>query len=185
MIEALADDLEQVGLDRSVTLYRGGSGERGTSGETFRKGVIKSGDTLVNTDITSFSENPYVARNFANSRGGEVSIKATDLGTFDETSIIYVIEANNHFGAIPIAPFASGSKEAESVFLPGHYFRVESIEEVVGSNYRFIQLQMKEIDASQASGGVYDLRTGEAFSREAYAARLGPDATSLVDRFFP
>jgi len=185
MIEALANDLEQVGFDNSVSLYRGGSGERGTSGITFRSGVIKSGDTLVNTDITSFSENPYVARNFANSQGGESSAYVKSLGTFDDTSIIYVIPANSYLEATPIAPFASGSEEAESVFLPGHYFRVDRIEEVVGSNYRFIKVEMTEIDASQSSGGVYDLRTGEPFTRAAYAAKLGPGAKSLVDRFFP
>lgn len=185
MIEALADDLEQVGFDNSVSLYRGGSGERGTSGITFRSGVIKPGDTLVNTDITSFSENPYVARNFANSQGGESSAYVKSLGTFDDTSIIYVIPAKSYLEATPIAPFASGSEEAESVFLPGHYFRIERIEEVVGSNYRFINVELMEIDASQSSGGVYDLRTGEPFSRAAYASKLGPDAKSLVDRFFP
>jgi len=185
MIEALADDLEQVGLDNSVTLYRGGSGERGTSGITFRSGAIKTGDTLVNTDITSFSENPYVARNFANSQGGESSTTAGSLGTFDDTSIIYVIAAENHLGAIPIAPFAAGSEEAESVFLPGHYFRVDAIEEVTGSNYKFINVSMSEIDPSQAAGGVYDLRTGLPFSRAEYAAKLGDGATGLVDRFFP
>jgi hypothetical protein len=29
------------------------------------------------------------------------------------------------------------------------------------------------------------LRTGEAFSRDQYAAKLGEDAKALVDAFFP
>lgn len=185
IIEKLANDLDEVGLDNAVDLYRGGSGGRGTSGITYRSGVIKPGDTLVNTDITSFSENPYVARNFANSQVGENSGEFHGVGSFDDTSIIYVLPAKSYQGATPIGPFSGLEEEAESVFLPGHYFKVKSIEEVTGQGYKFIKVEMGEIDKSQASTSIYDLRTGKPFSREQYAVKLGAGAQSIVDRFFP
>nr|GFD43106.1 hypothetical protein [Tanacetum cinerariifolium] len=53
-IERLVEDISEVEPNNDVALYRGGSGERGTSGKVFREGTIKAGDVLVNTDITSF-----------------------------------------------------------------------------------------------------------------------------------
>jgi hypothetical protein len=185
LIRKLANEVEEIGYDNAVDLYRGGSGHRGTSGIAYRSGAIKPGDTLVNTDITSFSENPYVARNFANSQVGSGSAEFQGVGSFDDTSIIYVLPAQQYLEATPIGPFSGLEEEAESVFLPGHYFKINSIEEVVGQGYKFIKVELAEIDKSQAGSLVYDLRTGNPFDREQYAEMLGPHGQPIIDRFFP
>ncbi|KPW64585.1 Uncharacterized protein ALO82_03125 [Pseudomonas syringae pv. broussonetiae] len=87
--------------------------------------------------------------------------------------------------ATPIAPFSASPDEAESIFLPGCYFQIESIEEVVGDFYRLMKVQMQEVDRPVQGRALYDMRTGEPFSREQYALKLGADAKVLVDRFFP
>ncbi|QCI11188.1 hypothetical protein E6B08_07080 [Pseudomonas putida] len=63
-IKDLADSLEQLPKSNEVTLFRGGSDSRGTGGRHFRTGQIVVGDVLVNTDFTSFTENPYMAPQF-------------------------------------------------------------------------------------------------------------------------
>ncbi|MCV5949127.1 hypothetical protein OFN94_30410, partial [Escherichia coli] len=90
-IERLADDIQVVGYSNDVELYRGGSGDRGTSGAVFRSGQIKVGDVLVNTDITSFSENPYVVSAFASSRAGAPTNAVIGPITFDDTSVVFVL----------------------------------------------------------------------------------------------
>lgn len=185
VIEELAEDLATVGCNNHVTLYRGGSGARGTSGVTFRAGRIKAGDVLVNTDFTSFSENPYVARAFASSQAGAPSYGFSGPVTFDDTSIVFELPAERYLSATPIAPFATDEEEAESLFTPGHYFQVQSIREVVGPGYKFMHIQMREVVQPSEGTAVYDLRTGEPFSRAQYATRLGPTAQAMVDRFFP
>jgi len=185
VIEELVDDLGHLALNNDVALYRGGSGGRGTSGRVFRGGGLKSGDVLVNTDITSFSENPYLARVFASSQAGEASAGFTGEITFDDTAVVFVLPAKSYIGATPIAPFSWSATEAESVFLPGHYFKINSIDEVVGENYRFMRVQLQEVPKPGPGEALYDLRTGAPFSREAYAIKLGPQAKPLVDLFFP
>ncbi|MBM0138583.1 ADP-ribosylating toxin [Pseudomonas cannabina pv. alisalensis] len=184
-IERLADDINVVGYNNDVELYRGGSGERGTSGAVFRSGKIKVGDILVNTDITSFSENPYVVGTFASSRAGAPTSAINAPVTFDDTSVVFVLPKGRYLRATPVAPFSASPEEAESLFLPGCYFQVESIEEVVGEFYRIMKIQMQEVDRPAQGRPLYDLRTGEPFSREHYALKLGAEAKVLVDRFFP
>ena len=184
-IQALADDLSLIGYNNRVTLYRGGSGLRGTSGLTFRQGHIKAGDVLVNTDFTSFSENPYVARSFSSSQAGAPSYGFDGDIHFDDTSIVFELPAEQYLSATPIAPFSQEDEEAESLFAPGHYFKVQNIQEVTGPHYRFIKVQISEVPASQAGERVYEMRTGLPFTREAYQARLGATGQVLVDRFFP
>ncbi|WP_109512071.1 dermonecrotic toxin domain-containing protein [Pseudomonas ovata] len=185
MIEELADDLQAIGYDNHATLYRGGSGARGTSGMTFRAGVIKAGDVLVNTDFASFSENPYVARSFASSQAGAPSYGFSGPISFDETSIVFEMLAEQYLGATPIALFSREEEEAESLFAPGHYFEVQDIREVAGTHYKFIRVRIKEVPLPPAGSKVYEMRTGEPFSREQYAARLGAEGQKLVERFFP
>ena len=184
-IERLVDDVSQVAPNNDVTLYRGGSGERGTSGKVFREGRLKAGDVLVNTDVTSFSENPYIARVFASSQGGASSASHESAITFDDTSVVFELPAGEYLDATPISPFSASPEEVESLFLPGRYFQIQRIEEVAGSNYRFMNVQLRQIPVEQVSGPAYDLRTGEVFSRDQYAAKLGEDAKALVDVFFP
>ncbi|RMM34515.1 hypothetical protein ALQ80_05178 [Pseudomonas coronafaciens pv. oryzae] len=184
-IERLADDIHVVGYNNDVELYRGGSGDRGTSGAVFRSGQIKVGDVLVNTDITSFSENPYVVGAFASSRAGAPTNALIAPVTFDDTSVVFVLPKGRYLRATPIAPFSASPEEAESIFLPGCYFQIDSIEEVVGDFYRIMKVQMQEVDRPAQGLTLYDLRTGEPFSRAQYALKLGADAKVLVDRFFP
>ncbi|WP_205929495.1 hypothetical protein, partial [Pseudomonas viridiflava] len=49
----------------------------------------------------------------------------------------------------------------------------------------FHERATQAVPVEQVTGPAYDLRTGELFSREAYAAKLGEDAKVLVDAFFP
>ncbi len=110
--------------------------------------------------------------------------------TFDETSIVFELPQKAYRTATPIAPFSGDWEEAESLFKPGTYFRVESIEEVVGEQFKFIKVRLSESPAGrhrdgEPAGRIFDLRTGEPFSREQYAAKLGAEGASLVDRFFP
>ncbi|WNW13042.1 ADP-ribosylating toxin [Pseudomonas sp. DTU_2021_1001937_2_SI_NGA_ILE_001] len=185
MIEELADDLRAIGYDNHATLYRGGSGARGTSGLNFRQGHIKAGDVLVNTDFTSFSENPYVTRSFASSQAGAPSYGFDGAITFDDSSIVFEILAEQYLNATPVAPFSEEEEEAELLFAPGHYFQVRDIHEVRGTAYRFIRVRMQEIAAPSSEARLFELRTGEPFSREQYAARLGEQGKRLVERFFP
>jgi hypothetical protein len=140
---------------------------------------------LVNTDITSFSENPYLARVFSSSQAGEASAAYTGDITFDDSSVVFVLPAQSYVGATPIAPFSWSAAEAESVFLPGHYFRIDAIDEIAGPAYRFIRVQVREVPKPTAGKELYDLRTGAPFSRDSYAIKLGPEAKGLVDQFFP
>ncbi|MEE4373965.1 DUF6543 domain-containing protein [Pseudomonas alliivorans] len=184
-LETLVEDVGEIQHNNDVPLYRGGSGERGTSGEVFRKGNLKVGDVLVNTDITSFSENPYIARVFASSQGGVVSTLHEGEIVFDDTSVVFELPAKDYLTATPISPFSNSPSEVESLFLPGNYFEISRVEEVAGANYRFMNVQLRQVPVEQVTGPAYDLRTGELFSREAYAAKLSDDAKALVDTFFP
>ncbi|GFM80862.1 hypothetical protein PSCICN_15540 [Pseudomonas cichorii] len=188
LIDELADDLRTVGFDNSVTLYRGGSDLRGTSGRFFRSGQIKSGDVLVSTDILSFSENPYVARAFCSSQAGEYSASFARKGvaiSFDDTSVVFELPARNYLGATPVAPFSTDPEEVESIFLPGRYFLIDDIHQVSGLDYRFIKVRLIEISEPKSWHRLYELRTGEPFTRERFAAKLGEQGRRLVDRFFP
>ncbi|WP_426117847.1 dermonecrotic toxin domain-containing protein [Pseudomonas sp. DSP3-2-2] len=196
LIEELVEDLDSVGYNNDVDLYRGGSGHRGTSGVAFRSGQLKVGDILVNTDFTSFSENPYLARVFASSQAGtqSYSFEGEMLDgakiTFDDTAVVFELPKKTYRSATPIAPFSGDWQEAESLFKPGNWFQIDNIEEVAGEHFKFIKVRMNENHPAQTRSGqwvgkAFDLRTGEPFSREQYAARLGPPGEVLVDLFFP
>lgn len=185
MLSRFVEDVITVGSNNDVALYRGGSGARGTSGAFFRTGDVQAGDVLVNTDIISFSENPYMARTFASSQGGMHASATEEPIRFDDTSVVFVLPEKSYLGAAPIAPFSASPEEAEAVFLPGHYFQIDSIEHVLGTFYQFMKVQLREIGGPLEGRKLLDLRTGEAFSREQYAVRLGSDAKALTDFFFP
>lgn len=179
-VNRLADTLERLPKDNSVPLFRGGHGVRGTSGEFFLSGKFKVGDVLVNTDLTSFTENPYKVRDFAARLGKDASGAAT--ATFDDTSVVFELPAHSYHNGTPISPFACYWDEAEVLFLPGSYFKIDRITQVYGAEYRFVHILLNQVD-KPAEGTIYDLRTGEAFDRQAYITRL--KSAELVDRFFP
>ncbi|UBM26465.1 ADP-ribosyltransferase [Pseudomonas sp. p1(2021b)] len=178
-LDKLADSLERLPADAEVPLYRGGCGERGTSGVHFRSGRFSEGDILVNTDLTSFTENPYIIRKFSadpdklSSRGLE--------GVFDDTSVVFELPAGRYRSGRQIAPLSAHGYEVETLFLPGTYFQIDEVSEIVGVDYRFVKVRLRQVSKPQG-GPVYDLRSGDPFDRGAYLERLG--APHLVERFF-
>ncbi|WP_346780511.1 ADP-ribosyltransferase [Pseudomonas entomophila] len=179
-IGRLADTLEALPKSNAVTLYRGGNAARGTGGEGYRSGRLQVGDILVNTDLSSFTENPYKACEFASTSSG-----AEDDGViraFDDSSVIFELPAQRYQDGTPISPFSLYPMEAETLFLPGHYFRIEGLQQVYGEGYRFIHVQLARV-AEPGTATVYDLRTGQPFNQEAYRGRFRSQA--VVDRFFP
>ncbi|WP_193217503.1 dermonecrotic toxin domain-containing protein [Pseudomonas putida] len=180
-VDKLVDSLETLPKSNTVALYRGGNGSRSTSGEHFRSGKLKKGDVLVNSDLTSFTENPYVIRAFASD---ELSSPDIVKGTFDDTSVVFEIPAGQYQSGVPIAPLSWTATEAETLFPPGCRFEIEDIGEVVGDDFRFVNVKLKEIPSTApVVHPVYDLRTGNPFKRDEYAAMLKND--DLVERFFP
>ncbi|MFF7066401.1 dermonecrotic toxin domain-containing protein [Pseudomonas sp. NPDC008258] len=176
----LANSLGLLPKSNEVTLYRGGHRSRGTSGELYRNGHLKVGDVLVNTDLTSFTENPYKVAEFASLpfAGAPGGLP----GLFDDSSVIFELTAGGYWGATPISAFSIYWKEGETLMLPGNYFRIEGLEQVYGEHYRFIKVMLGQT-GKPVSGPVYDMRTGLPFDEVAYRARFR--TPSLVQRFFP
>ena len=179
-IGRLADTLAALPENNAVTLYRGGNASRGTGGEGYRSGRLQVGDILVNTDLSSFTENPYKACEFASTGSGEEEDGA--LRSYDDSSVIFELPAQRYQGGRPISPFSIYPMEAETLFLPGHYLRIEGLQQVYGEGYRFIHVQLARV-GEPGTAAVYDLRTGQPFDREVYRARFRNPA--VADRFFP
>ncbi|MEB6591114.1 MULTISPECIES: dermonecrotic toxin domain-containing protein [Pseudomonas] len=180
-VDKLVDSLEALPKDNKVPLYRGGHGSRSTSGEHFRKGKLKKGDVLVNSDLASFTENPYVVRDFATDK---LASPDNITGSFDNTSVVFELPAGQYHSGAPIAPLSWSSTEAETLFPPGCRFQIDDIGEVAGDDFRFVNVKLKEVsDEVPVEHPVFDLRTGNPFKRDEYAAMLKND--DLVERFFP
>ncbi|QHG63720.1 dermonecrotic toxin domain-containing protein [Pseudomonas putida] len=179
-IHDFADSLGLLPKSNEFSLYRGGNRTRSTSGEHYRAGQLGVGDVLVNTDITSFTENPYKVAEFAALPESHVSGAVS--GRFDDSSVVFELPAGHYRDATPISAFSLYWDEAESLFLPGHYFRIEELEEVKGEDYRFIKVTLRQI-TKPASGPFYDLRTGLLFDDAGYRSRF--KSAAVVERFFP
>lgn len=179
-IEDLSDSLGLLPKDNRVNLYRGGHRSRGTGGERYRTGVLNVGDVLVNTDFTSFTENPFKAAEFA----CEASVQAPDglAGVFDDSSVVFELPAGTYQHATPVSAFSLYWDEAETLLLPGNYFRIDGLEQVYGGHYHFVKVMLKQT-TKPASGPVYDLRTGLLFDAGAYRARF--KSAAVAARFFP
>ena len=175
----LFDALEQLPRTEAVRLWRGGSAARATGGGYFRSGELNQGDVLVTTDITSFTENPYALRNFVAAK----QMQGLDhVNLFDDSSVVYEVIGKGLSSGVPIGPMSLTSVEAEVVFTPGRFLRIESVREVRGADYHFVRVRLREVD-KPSTGVVYDMRTGDAFDRAAYAGKVKHE--SLVERFFP
>lgn len=111
----LQDKLPRAG---PVTLYRGGHGGRGTSGQHFRCGMIRPGDLLVNSDFLSFTENPFSVANFCKPPQGRT----------DMSSVVFIL--TQHHSARIIAPYTMRRSqcEDESLFAPHAFFTVQAID---------------------------------------------------------
>lgn len=172
----LAKILEEVTpANGPVALYRGGHGNRGTSGEHFRQGIIRSGDVLVNSDFLSFTENPFTVAKFIRSW----------FNPTDDTSIIF--QLSTHHSIKPIAPFTAyaGNFEDESLCPPMRAFRVRAIDEIEpivnGLAYPIVVVSIEEMneDPRQARESIrartFDFRTGECFDFDRAEQRLAAD----------
>ncbi|CAM3116173.1 dermonecrotic toxin domain-containing protein [Pseudomonas plecoglossicida] len=179
-LELLCETLDGLPSSDEVPLYRGGFGGRGTSGAHFRNQALKVGDVLVNTDMTSFTENPYIIREFAADKD-QLSTLGRE-GLFDDTSVVFELPAKQYSGGTPIAALSITSDEAETLFQPGHYWRINKLVQVKGDDFQFVHVTLSEV-SKPTSGPVYDLRTGEVFDRAQYLARIKSEA--LAGRFFP
>ncbi|MBD1549886.1 dermonecrotic toxin domain-containing protein [Pseudomonas typographi] len=179
-IERLCDSLAQLPRSNTASLWRGGHASRNTSGLHLRNGARVAGDIMVSTDLTSFTENPYALRDFVAPRQ-VVGIERVE-NVFDETSVIYELPYQGYQSGVPIAPLSQQEGEAETLFLPGHCFRIESVQEIHQPAYRFIWVKLREV-SHPGTGPIYDLRTGALFDRAIYAARINNEA--LVERLFP
>ncbi|HEK1686501.1 TPA: hypothetical protein SMR42_002878 [Pseudomonas putida] len=179
-LQRLFDSLEELPSSDAVRLWRGGSNYRLTGGVHYRNGDLNPGDVLVSTDITSFTENPYVLRAFIAPAvtTGEDSIESV----FNETSVVYELVGKGMRSGKPIAPMSLQPSESEVVYPPGHFFRIESVRQVRGERYHFVKVRLREVE-KPGNEPVHDLRTGLAFDREAYLERVGHEP--LVERFFP
>lgn len=179
-ITDLANSLDELPKSNQATLYRGGHSGRGTGGERYRNAEIGVGDVLINTDFTSFTENPYKVGEFASS--SHAHAPAGMAGVFDDSSIIFELPAGHYHDGTPVSAFSLYWDEGETLFLPGKYFRIDKLEQVHGEHYRFIHVLLSQVSAP-VTGPVYDLRSAELFDRPAFVARIRTAA--VAERFFP
>jgi len=182
-IQGLAKEITALGYNNEATLYRGGRGRTGILGTAFSSGRVKAGDVLVSTEFTLFNENPYSTRLFVELHAQAVPGTAVSPVTFDDTSVVFVLPERQYLHGTPIAPFSAHPDQAELVFLPGRYFQIDNVEHLVGAFYSFVKVQLREVHGPLPGRSLLDLRTGEPFTRERYAATLGPAGASLVDQF--
>lgn len=179
-LRTLFDSLEPLPRSPAIRLWRGGSNHRLTGGVRYRNGELNTGDVLVSTDITSFTENPYVLRAFVAPRTAVGQDRYVNL--FDDTSVVYELVVRGLNSGIPVAPLSRHGVEAEVLFTPGRYFRIESIRQVRGEAYHFAKVRLHEVERPVGEP-LYDLRTGDPFDRQAWAERVNDAA--LAQRFFP
>lgn len=95
---------------------------------------------------------------------------------------MFELPAKQYSGGTPIAALSITSDEAETLFQPGHYWRINKLVQVKGDDFQFVHVTLSEV-SKPTSGPVYDLRTGEVFDRAQYLARIKSEA--LAGRFFP
>ncbi|HKS14919.1 MAG TPA: DUF6543 domain-containing protein [Pseudomonas sp.] len=179
-LRTLFDSLEPLPRSTAIRLWRGGSNHRLTGGIRYRNGELVAGDVLVSTDITSFTENPYVLRAFVAPR--TVIGEDRFVHLFDDTSVVYELVVKGVNSGVPVAPLSFHGVEAEVLYTPGCYFRIESIRQVRGETYHFVKVRLREVEKPEGEP-VYDLRTGDPFDREAWAERVNDAA--MTERFFP
>ncbi|MNM28186.1 hypothetical protein D3C81_386990 [compost metagenome] len=181
-LDNLFDSMAQLPRSTASVLWRGGRGPRVTLGARFRAGEIHTGDVLVSTDITSFTESPFIPRRFMLPKDA-VDLPLEEVAQhFDDNSVVYELIGDGAVSGVPVAPLSLNWQEAEVLFTPGRYFRIDSVGEISGTHYRFLRFRLREVQKATGQR-VYEMRTGLPFDRQAYAERVRYDA--LVERFFP
>lgn len=188
-VEAMIDLIDALPPAGDIALYRGSKGENYPIWRAIRLGLIREGDILVNTDFTSFTENPHILRDFA---GPEV----------DETSVVF--EVGRHQSIKALAPFSIRSKEpfyeAESLARPGLAFVVRGISREVAQSggglqpYAYVSLDelppalRPRLQLSRGSLGsdiafpanIFDMRTGEPVDVSTFSERLGSKSADVL-----
>ncbi|RSD28577.1 hypothetical protein [Vibrio pectenicida] len=146
-----------------VTLYRGGSSSRGTSGISFRNGEIEAGDYLTNRDFLSFTENPGVLKNFAVVKNPILAGEFEEV--FDESTVIFKI--TDPKSARVFAPYSwrNNVGEAESLYTPNQKFHIDYVNDSTtnfgGKLQPFIEVGLSEESTIPAGSNVFDLTSGE------------------------
>ncbi|WDY57827.1 dermonecrotic toxin domain-containing protein [Pseudomonas sp. PSKL.D1] len=181
-IGTLADSLARLPGSRASLLWRGGRGERVGLGARYRAGAIRVGDLLVATDITSFTENPYIPRRFMLPKEAAARPLAEVAGHFDENTVLYEVVGSEQLSGAPVAPLSLNWQEAEVLFTPGSTFRIDDIHDVQGQHYRFIKFRLRE-QPRRADEPAFEMRSGQPFERSAYADLVGNPP--WLERFFP
>lgn len=153
-----------------------------TIGARWRAGAIRQGDVLVSTDITSFTESPFIPRRFMLPKEAANQPLEQVAGHFDDNTVLYELLADGQASGVPVASLSLNWQEAEVLFTPGRYFQIESAGEVSGAHYRFLRIRLREV-AKPTGKPVYAMRTGLPFDRQAYQQLVQHDA--VVERFFP
>ncbi|WP_198362023.1 RHS repeat-associated core domain-containing protein, partial [Burkholderia ubonensis] len=199
-VATLIDIVDSLPSTGNISLYRGGAGDRGTSGEVFRMGFIRRGDILMNTDFTSFTESAYIAREFASTKNPNDS-----SSNFDRTSVIF--EIKNHSNIKAIAPYSMRSRdpyyEAESLARPGLAFVIKNIEERCtafgGHTQAYMYVMLDEIARNELpkltvqkgvlgsaiffDQHVHDMRTGDPIDVEYFTNRLGIKSDPILRNY--
>jgi hypothetical protein len=170
-------------LPRSTAplLWRGVRGGRSGLAAHYRAGAVGPGDLLVSTDITSFTENPYIPRRFMVDKSAVGRPLAEITGQFDEHTVLYELVNDGKVSGVPVAPMTQW-QESEVLFTPGRLFRIESVRDIAGQHYRFLRFRLREVEQAQGER-VFDMRSGLPFDRQAYLERVQYD--KLVERCFP
>ncbi|MBV4540598.1 dermonecrotic toxin domain-containing protein [Pseudomonas vlassakiae] len=181
-LDNLFDSMEQLPRSGAKVLWRGGRGPRVTIGARWRAGAIRRGDVLVSTDITSFTESPYIPRRFMLPKEAVDLPLAQVAEHFDDNTVLYELLVDGQASGVPVASLSLNWQEAEVLFTPGRYFRIESAGEVSGTHYRFLRIRLREV-LKPTDKPIYAMRTGLPFDRHAYLQLVQHDA--VVERFFP
>ncbi|MEN5303287.1 DUF6543 domain-containing protein [Pseudomonas sp. TWI628] len=181
-LDNLFDSMEQLPGSDAKVLWRGGRGPRVTIGARWRAGALRQGDVLVSTDVTSFTESPYIPRRFMLPKEAVDLPLAQVAGHFDDHTVLYELLADGQASGVPVASLSLNWQEAEVLFTPGRYFRIESAGEISGTHYRFLRIRLREVPRPTGKP-VYAMRSGLPFDRQAYLQRVQHDA--VVERFFP
>lgn len=181
----LFDALAHSPASGAAVVYRGGSGTRSTSGKLFREGKLRPGDTVLSTDFTSFTENPYVAGRFANPEAAGSELSSSPR--FDDTSVVFAVQDPQNAKSVMLVSITES--ECEALYAPGNYFRIDKVQLVTVPEGEFVQVNLTDLGRAKPDGPVFNFRTGEVFDLDSYidamkVNRVGAAVGPSVRGFF-